>query len=153
MQRCHHTGKRGLKENYQMKDKLLHLHRKISSWGGRLLRERRLQTEFSENTGRLTSNTEKLTNSVTEVFQRMRQSMAQTPFVAPPPHYSSTSAAWLLLCSSCCLCPLFSSNQADTTTAPWRCWVSLLWQTVVMSKLNCLLKRTFICYCWFNSFL
>lgn len=75
--------------------------------------------EFSENTGRLTSNIEKLTNSVTEVFQRMRQSMAQTPFVAPPPpHYTSTSAAWLLLCSSCCLCPLFSSNYTDTTTAP-----------------------------------
>lgn len=68
--------------------------------------------EFSENTGRLTSNIEKLTNSVTEVFQRMRQSMAQTPFVAPPPHYTSTSAAWLLLC------PLFSSNYTDTTTAP-----------------------------------
>lgn len=69
--------------------------------------------EFSENTGRLTSNTEKLTNSVTEVFQRMRQSMAQTPFVAPPPHYSSTSAAWLLLCSSCCL-----SSVATTPTPP-----------------------------------
>nr|XP_021329699.1 alpha-1-antitrypsin homolog [Danio rerio] len=47
--------------------------------------------DFSENIGRLTSNIEKLTNSVTDLFVLMRQSMAQNPFVAPPPPSHNSS--------------------------------------------------------------
>ncbi|KAL1277021.1 hypothetical protein QQF64_023694 [Cirrhinus molitorella] len=46
--------------------------------------------EFSENIGRLTSNIEKCTNSVIDVFVLIRQSMAQTPFAAPPPPHNSS---------------------------------------------------------------
>lgn len=66
--------------------------------------------EFSENIGRLTSNIEKLTNSLTDVFLLMRESMTQTPFVAPPPLQHAAYALFkfpvamvttLVLCLSC----------------------------------------------------